>query len=391
MTPEKRSAPDRVDRPRWPGRPGVRLLTLAVLAALAGVAAFAWWDQAGAASTPFAAEIARLSEPGGDFGGDNLISNEQSYLRVLPALGRSGATGGGYVGVGPDQNFSYIARVRPEVAFLIDIRRDNLLLHLLFKAIFELAPTRVEYLCLLTGRAPPADPGGWRDAPVARLVAHVDGAARWTADEAARRARAIDEAIGRTGVGLSAADLATIHRFHRAFMTDGLDLVFQARGQPRRWYYPVLRDLLLETDGAGAPGSFLATAGGYDVVRSLEGRDRVIPIVGDLAGPKALRAIGRALADRGLTLSALYVSNVEYYLFREGRFGAFAANLASLPRSDRSVIIRSVFPSGFRGPLPGADPDHYSASLLQSLPSMLDDLAAGRYRRYGDLIAASVR
>src|SRR6185295_11717101 len=102
----------------------------------------------------FAALIERLSEPGGDFGGDNLISNEQSYLRVLPALDQARVTGGAYLGVGPDQNFSYIAAIKPDVAFIIDIRRDNLLLHLLFKAIFAAAPTRVEYLCLLTGRAP---------------------------------------------------------------------------------------------------------------------------------------------------------------------------------------------------------------------------------------------
>ena len=96
-------------------------------------------------ATSFAALIDRLSEPGGDFGGDNLISNEQSYLQVMPALEGRHVTGGAYVGVGPDQNFSYIAQVRPAVAFIIDIRRDNLLLHLLFKALFAISPTRVEY------------------------------------------------------------------------------------------------------------------------------------------------------------------------------------------------------------------------------------------------------
>src|SRR6186713_667187 len=110
-------------------------LSLAIAGALLSPAIGAQRQATGpgpAQTSTFAALVTKLSEPGGDFGADNLISNEQSYLRVLPALTRAGVTGGAYVGVGPDQNLSYIAHVRPAVAFLIDIRRDNLLLHVLF-------------------------------------------------------------------------------------------------------------------------------------------------------------------------------------------------------------------------------------------------------------------
>ena len=79
--------------------------------------------------------------------------------------------GGAYIGVGPDQNFSYIAHIRPAIAFIVDIRRDNLLLHLLFKALFAEARTRVEYLALLTGRPVPPGLDDWREAGIARLVA----------------------------------------------------------------------------------------------------------------------------------------------------------------------------------------------------------------------------
>src|SRR6185503_4496484 len=114
----------------------LRTLALVVLPVtfVAGLLAQGRTSAPATTPTTFAALVQQLSEPGGDFGGDNLISNEQSYLRVLPALARAGATGGAYVGVGPDQNFSYIAQVKPSVAYIIDIRRDNLLLHLLFKA-----------------------------------------------------------------------------------------------------------------------------------------------------------------------------------------------------------------------------------------------------------------
>src|SRR6478735_5743887 len=109
------------------------------------------------APSPFAAQIAALSEPAGYFDTDNLISNERSYQQVLQDLRRRNVRGGAYVGVGPDQNFTYIAEIRPAVAFIVDVRRDNLLLHLLFKALFAQARTRVDYLSLLFGRAAPAD------------------------------------------------------------------------------------------------------------------------------------------------------------------------------------------------------------------------------------------
>jgi len=342
-------------------------------------------------SSTFAALIAKLSEPGGDFGGDNLISNEQSYLRVMPALSRAGVTGGAYVGVGPDQNLSYIAQVRPAVAFIIDIRRDNLLLHLLFKALFATSPTRIEYLSALTGRAPPAHPETWADAGIDRLVKYIDETpAMGAASQSALRSR-IDAAVHATGVDLSAGDLARIIMFHRSFIDAGLSLVFQARGRPPADYYPSLRMLLGETDGAGHQSSFLAVEAGYQFVRNLEQRDLIVPVVGDVSGPRAMAAIAAEMTARGTPLSAFYISNVEQYLYQDGRFPAFVENLKRFPRNERSMMIRSIFPSGYRGFLPQSTPDSYSTSLTQGVDVMLKDLAAGRYRSYADLVLASSR
>ena len=102
-----------------------------------------------------------------------------------------------------------------------------------------------------------------------------------------------------------------------------------------------------------------------------------------------MRAIAAEMTARNAPLSAFYISNVEQYLYQDGRFPYFVENLKRFPRNDRSTIIRSVFPSGFRGSLPQWPPDSYSASLTQSLNVMLADLAAGRYRSYSDLIVAS--
>jgi hypothetical protein len=291
-------------------------------------------------TTSFRVRIDRLSEEGGDFDTDNLISNEQSYLDVIPALKAAGAQGGVYIGVGPDQNFSYIAQIRPTVAFIVDIRRDNLLLHLLFKALFALAPSRVEYLSMLTGRAPPSSAGGWRDASLPRIVTYVDQAGPLGDLDGLRRR--IQREIAGFNVSLAAADYSTIARFHSAFIDAGLGLKFESRGRPPRAVYPTYRDLLLATDSHGRSWNFLAADSDYQFVRSLELRNLVVPVVGDLGGTHALAAIADEMAQHGDHLSAFYISNVETYLYGS-KSTQFVENVRRLPRDPRSMIIRSTF------------------------------------------------
>jgi hypothetical protein len=332
---------------------------------------------------PFAELVARLSEVPGFFDSDNLISNEKSYLQVVPELREAGLKGGAYVGVGPDQNFSYIAQTKPAIAFIVDIRRDNLLLHLLFKALFQLSTTRAGYLSQLLGRPVPDDTDGWRRADIERLVAHVEGAPLPPPALAALRAR-VDSAIAAFGVPLSDGDVATIGRFHQTFIERGVSLRFESMGRPARPYYPTLRELLLETDGAGRRCSFLATEADFQFVRSLQQRDLVIPVIGDLGGPAALIRVGSLMRERGVRLSAFYTSNVEFYLSRGDGFERFIANLARLPRSDKSLVIRSIFPGGY-GRVAAA-PGYYSASVVQRVEDLLQGVASGRFRSYGDLV-----
>lgn len=335
------------------------------------------------AETTFAGQIEALSERGGYFDTDNLISNERSYLDVVPELKKRGVRGGAYIGVGPDQNFSYIALVRPDVAFIVDIRRDNLLLHLLFKALFSLSSTRVEYLAMLVGRPVPAGldaSGSWRTATVDKIVAQMEVPSLDARAIGALRTKT-DEAVTRTGVPLSREDRATIDRFHRRFIEAGVGLQFQSAGRPPQSHYPAFRDLLLAATPAGVKANYLASEDAFQFVKGLEERDLIIPVVGDLSGSRAVAAIGEFLARRKLRLSALYASNVEFYLFSDGRFQSFAANLGRLPRADNSVVIRSVF-GRFGWPRGG------SVSQLHDVADMLDGLAKGRYRYYDELIGS---
>lgn len=350
-------------------------------AAFALVAAVAC-GSAQPAQTPastFAAQVASLSEPGGYFDTDNLISNERSYLQVLPDLEKRGVRGGAYLGVGPDQNFTYIAAVRPSIAFIVDVRRDNMLLHLLFKALFAQSRTRIEYLAQLTGRPVPANLDTWRSAAVSRLVSYIDGTPAQSSVEALRKR--LDDAVATTGIPLSAEDRRTIDRFHRRFIADGLSLQFQSTGRPIQAYNPTYRDLLIDRDGSGREANYLASEDAFQFVKGLEARDLIVPVTGDLSGPSALVAIGRTLSAKQERVSAFYVSNVEFYLFGAGTFPRFAANLQHLPHAPNAVLIRSVFgrySAAFR-------PGDASASKVQGIDELLRDYGAGRIRQYGDI------
>lgn len=335
---------------------------------------------AAAPAPSFAALVASLSESGGYFDTDNLISNERSYLHVVPTLRTLAALTAGsgvYLGVGPDQNFSYIAHLRPTQAILIDIRRDNLLLHLLFKSLFAESATRADYLALLTGRSLPAAP---RDESIESLVRRVDAAKPRPQDDVARIRARLAGVIDGFGVPLSSGDHATIAGFHRRFIEAGLSLQFNSAGRPPQYDYPTYRDLLLEVDRAGVRRSFLATEDDFQFVKSLHARDGIIPIVGNLAGTAALAAVGRYLDASGGRVSAFYTSNVEFYLFRDGSAPRFMANLARLPRHSGSVIVRSVF-----GGAPTVS-GYNSASLTQSIQALVDGYQQGRFRSYWDLI-----
>jgi hypothetical protein len=330
------------------------------------------------AQPSFAAEIASLSEPPGYFDTDNLISNERSYLDVVPALKKRGVRGGAYVGVGPDQNFSYVAAIRPEVVFIVDVRRDNLLLHLLFKSLFTLARTRVEYLAMLLGRTVPSDIEGWREAPIDRIVSHVETPPIDARAATILRSR-LDAVVRKTGVPLSREDFETIERFHRRFIEAGVYLRFQSTGRPPQGHYPTYGELLLATDANGERGNYLASEGSFQFIKSLQQQDLVIPVVGDLSGPRALAAVGASLRKRGQRLSAFYASNVEFYLFGDGRFGNFVNNLGAMPRADNGVVIRSVF--GRYARFGGS-----SSSHLQPIHELVQGFGKGQFRSYGELI-----
>src|SRR5207244_11098584 len=110
------------------------------------------------------------------FRSDNFGSNKSAYQHVIPDLNRVAESGGVYLGVGPEQNFTYLVALRPQLAFIVDIRRQNLIQHLLYKALVELSADRVEFLSRLFSLERPS--GVDRTSTIDALFAACDKATR---------------------------------------------------------------------------------------------------------------------------------------------------------------------------------------------------------------------
>jgi len=329
--------------------------------------------------------VARLSERAGYFGSDNLVSNELSYQHVMGKIEKMNISGGAYLGVGPDQNYTYIAQIKPKIAIMVDIRRDAMVQHLLFKALFMMSRTRVEYLSLLFGRPLPKDYKKWTERPIRDLVDYFD---RTPLDQkiADRTKAEIHKRLASFNLQLTPRDIETIDEIYQAFYMDCLEVRYTIRDRPTGRFFPAYRELLLEKDLDGRYRNFLANESDFQVIKGLHDRNLIIPVTGDLSGQKALKAIGEFLKEIGENVSAFYVSNVEFYLWRQDSMARFIENLKSLPIEDRSIIIRSYFNYAYYTSVHPQTVEHYfSVQLLQTIDSLIKDYELGGYNSYYEL------
>jgi hypothetical protein len=329
----------------------------------------------------FAQYVEQWSEPEGYFDSDNFISNETSYLQVIDQLQRQVKAGGVYLGVGPDQNFSYIVHTRPMFAIITDIRRQNMLEHLWYKALFALASNRVEYVSLLVSRDLP------RAASSASLEQILQAVSASTTSEKLfqkNMASVKDILVGKYRLKLSAADLKKIEYVYRTFWEEGLDLRFSSIGRNNAFNYPTLAEMLLETDRQGRQQSYLSSEERFQQLKKFQSENRLVPIVGDFAGPSALKRVGAFLKENGLRLSIFYTSNVEFYLFGSPAWARFMANLGAFPLADDAIFIRSYFGNGRRHPL--NMPGHRATSVVKPMVPFLTDYQTRRIDEYWDLV-----
>jgi hypothetical protein len=270
-----------------------------------------------------------------------LVSNEQNYpnlvRQVIDLFPQTGAPRGAYIGVAPEQNYHYIAALRPQIAFILDIRRQAVMQHLVFKTVFELSPTRADFISMLFVKPKPA---GISDT----LGAFQTWDAFWHINTDTSRYRAtltrmLDHLTKTHRFALTREDSSLIEFSFGAFYWAGPNLMANGSSGPPT-NNATFANITSNKDFAGVERSFLANNANYQIVRAMHLKNLVIPIVGDFAGTHALRSIGNYLREHGTTVTAFYVSNVEDYLGRAGNQPAFGANVAALPTNAQSVLLR---------------------------------------------------
>ena len=379
--------------------------------------------------------VTESSEAEGSFLSENFVSNELGYQYVIPSVLERVQPGGAYIGVGPEQNFTYMAAVRPAIAFVVDIRRQNMIEHLLYKALFELSPDRAEFLSRLFARKAPADLG--RNATVEELFT-------------ALRAAPEDPGFYRENLEivkalllkeheytLSQEDVASLEHVYEEFARQGPDIRYAVSNSAfsngavvslerfRRdvvgipinqlpvvppvpagvtpeptpvppdtqklipvnvnllvgMQFPTYARVMMATDAAGKNWSYLATEEGYQRVRLMQQNNLIVPVVGDFAGTKALGAVGQYLKNHDAVVSVFYVSNVEQYLTPLRKLQDFYTNVAGLPLDPSSTFIRSAQASGIQ---PGV-----AQSSTSSMQAVLNAVLEGRAQSSNDILMMS--
>jgi hypothetical protein len=288
-----------------------------------------------------------FSEPNGYFRSDNLLSNEIYFQSIIPELVQRTGPGGVYIGVGPEQNFTYIAALKPTMAFIPDIRRGNLQLQLTYKALFELSADRAEFVSRLFTRKRPAGLTSKSTAnEIFAAYANVEPSAKAVYND---NLKAIDELLTKKhGFALSEDDLTGIDYVYRNFYTFGPDINYNSSAQGGAFgAFVSYADLMVATDGNNVNRGFLASDENFTIVKDLEQKNFIVPLVADLSGPKTIRAVGKYLKEHSATVTAFYVSNVEQFLYGSGTWTNFCGNVASLPLDAKSAFIRSTRSGGY--------------------------------------------
>ena len=326
--------------------------------------------------------VTDISEPGGYFRiADNFTSNENEIGRMFTMIRDRKVTGGVYLGVGPEQNFSYIAATQPDMAFIIDIRRQAVMQHLMFKAMFELSKDRADFISLLFSKARPA--GLDAATPILAMWQAFFTAPTDPALSAKNHDRVVDHLTKTRKFVFTPDETAQLDTVLFAFVQFGPGITTQSGGNGRAGGSAVtFADLTgWSVDAANQVQSFLSTEEHFRTVKALHDKNLIVPVSGDFGGEKALRAIGAYLTERNARVNAFYVSNVEQYLFMEiGKAAAFYANVATMPLNESSVFLRPYALRRYSGPAALCGITAYLKAAAEGrINSNNDSLACGTY------------
>jgi hypothetical protein len=334
--------------------------------------------------------ITEFSEPGGYFRSENFVSNETAWQMVIPELLGRFTPGGAYIGVGPEQNFTYIANFQPAFAFIVDIRRQNLVQHLMYKALAELSEDRADFVSRLFGRPRPS--GLSPDLSAADLLLQFVTVRPDSALVRETYAAIVKLLTQQRGFPIAEEDLASLEYVLYTFYGSGPAVTYStnqrsAGGLNMSRGMPSFLELMVQDDGAGLNRAFLGSEALYRTFRDYQLRNAIVPVTGNFAGPHALRRVGDYVRAHGAVVNVFYLSNVEQYLFQQGdEWFRFYTSVATLPTDTASVFIRSATNRGFtNGYRNGSLMTQYIASIAETVRLF----QMGALLRYNDVIMMS--
>ena len=334
------------------------------------------------------------SEPSGVFQSENFLSNETGFQVVIPALQEKAKPGGVYMGVGPEQNFTYITGIHPKIAFIIDIRRQNMLEHMVYKAAFEMSSNRADFIARMFARKRPA--GLSEKSTVDELFTAYLAAQPLENTAFEKSLQEIkDLLVKKHKFGLTNEDLDNVGHVYEVFHEFGPDInynsgAFRGRGGGGM---PNYAELMTATDAAGKERGYLASEENFNFIRDLENKNLIVPLTGDFGGRKAIRSVGQYLKDHGATVTAFYTSNVEQYLFQgngnqNGGWTNFYDNVATLPLDATSTFIRSAGGGARRG-IGGGGGGMRAPNVLASMQETILAVKTGSIQSYNDIFLIS--
>ena len=361
------------------------------------------------ADTTFWRLMNEYSEPWGTFRSENFVSNETALQWVIPKLVRRVPPGGVYIGVAPDQNFTLISALRPGIAFIVDIRHQNAVQHLMYKALIETSADRADFLATLFARAPltGVDSTSTAGQLFEALARQRPDSARYRANLRAIISRLTD--VHR--FALSDSERVSLGCVYGAFFAVGPDLTYGYSSEcsnpgPYGYGYgggpgmgrggfrgPTYQAMMTETDSVGVNWSYLGSEKAFRALKDMEERNLIVPLTGNFAGPKALRAVGQWARAHRAVVSTFYVSNVEQYLFEQGdEAKRFFENVATLPVDSTSMFVRSFqggrfFPTDTTVKFTPQSAAGRSMEVYGSIEQTVRAFRAGRITSWGDVLS----
>jgi len=198
--------------------------------------------------------------------------------------------GGGYVGVGSDQNYTLIAVARSELVFLTDIDPRVPKLHALYEVLIEKAETPEEHMMM------------------------------WAPKNEESTLAVLEEAF-------ADRDEDERKRLLREYRADR-ETVWRHLERVRARH----RDDEMTT--------WLSNPEYYAHVRKLFLNDRIRYEAGDLTGPKTMKLAGEIFTKLDVPVGLLYLSNAEEYFTYTQQY---RDNISGLPANENSIVVRTIY------------------------------------------------